>query len=73
MAAKGAEVVEADANDAAQLCAAFEGAYGVFAMTLSAAATGSPEERAQHEFEQGATDQEPLVDILSMSIPHLFG
>ena len=52
--AKGAELVEAHASDEAQLRAAFVGAHGVFAMTLSAASSGTAEERAQHELEQGA-------------------
>ena len=34
LAAKGALMIEADASDEGQLRAAFEGAYGVFAMTV---------------------------------------
>ena len=41
LAAKGAEMVEADASDAAQLRAAFEGAYGVFAVTVAMAYGGT--------------------------------
>ena len=66
LAAKGAEVTEVDASDAGQLRAAFAGAYGVFALTLSAAATGLPEERAQHEFEQGAATERQLCGALLM-------
>ncbi len=53
LAAKGAEVVEADALDAASLRAAFEGAYGVFA-TLPLHGGGGFEDGYKLELEQGA-------------------
>ena len=51
LAAKGAEVVQADAADAAQLRAAFQGAYGVFLMT-----TGPDVKQAKPELELGALE-----------------
>ena len=53
LAAKGAQVVEADALDAASLRAAFEGAYGVFAMTPLHGGGGF-EDGYRLELEQGA-------------------
>ena len=53
LAAKGAQVEEADALDAASLRAAFEGAYGVFAMTPLHGGGGF-EDGYKLELEQGA-------------------
>ena len=51
LAGKGAEVVVVDAMDAAQLRGAFEGAYGVFFVTVPYVIF------AGKEFEQGAAKQ----------------
>ena len=53
LAAKGAQVVEADALDPASLRAAFEGAYGVFA-TLPLHGGGGFEDGYKLELDQGA-------------------
>ncbi len=52
LAAKGAQVLEADALDAASLRAAFEGAYGVFA-TLPLHGGGGFQDGYKLELEQG--------------------
>ena len=53
LAARGAQLVEADATDADQLRAAFEGAYGVFGMT-AVLAGGGIEGCYERELGQGA-------------------
>ena len=53
LAAKGAQLVEADAADAGQLRAAFEAAYGVFAVTV-ALGGGEFADAYQNELKQGA-------------------
>ena len=53
LAAKGAEMVEADATNAIQLRAAFDGAYGVFAVTV-ALGGGGVDGGYERELEQGA-------------------
>ncbi len=52
LAANGAELVEADAADSEQLRSAFEGAYGVFAVTV-AMGGGGLENIYQNELEKG--------------------
>ena len=55
LAALGAEVVEADATDGASLRSAFDGAYGVFALTVTVRGPPTTQELYEAEVKLGAS------------------
>ena len=66
LAANGAELVEADASDEGQLRAAFEGAYGVFAMTVRLGG-GGLDGAYEREFNSGAVCGRRLSSAVHLS------